>query len=207
MTQKLLSIFGSAASILFVALLILFAAITPGYNHLTHAVSELGMSNAPYALLWNLLGFELVGVLILVFAWGLYLEFRAVRGGMLLSALTFFSGLGYVGLGIFPAAIDFQPSTATTLHTTMVMISFFSFIAASFVFAVSQRNNPDWKQWAPFSATIGMIALLSFAIPRAIPLGVSQRIGLGANFVWLLVMGLALYRKAIANERLQGYSK
>ena len=200
MTQKLFALCGIAASILFTALFILFAALTPGYDHLSHAVSELGMSNSPYALLWNLLGFGLVGLLIVVFAWSLYLEFKSTRGGMLLSTLIGISGLGYVGLGIFPATIGFQPSTATTLHTMMVMTSYFAFIIAAFAFAVSQRNNPDWKRWALFSAAMGAIGLLSFAVPRSIPLGLSQQVGLGANFLWLLVMGFALYRKPIAKE-------
>lgn len=107
MDKKQLSLGGVAAAVDFATMLILFSAMTPGYNHLTQGVSELGMSNAPQALLWNLLGFALVGVLILVFALSLYLEFNAIRGGMLISALTGISGLGYIGLGIFPAAIGF----------------------------------------------------------------------------------------------------
>ncbi|HMD80628.1 MAG TPA: DUF998 domain-containing protein [Anaerolineales bacterium] len=200
MTKKQFSLGGVAASATFVAMLILFSALTPGYSHLTQAVSELGMSNAPYAFLWNLLGFGLVGVLILVFAWSLYLEFNAIRGGLFISALTGISGLGYMGLGIFPASIGFQPSTATTLHTIMVLISFFTFIVAAFAFGVSLRNDPAWKRWAIFSAVMGAIGFLSFAIPRSVPLGVSQRIGLGANFVWLLIMGYVLYRKPGVKE-------
>jgi hypothetical membrane protein len=125
MDRKQLSLGGVAAAITLIGMLILFSTLTPGYNHLTQAVSELGMLNAPYALLWNLLGFGLVGALILVFALSLYVEFNAIRGGIFISALTGISGLGYIGLGIFPAAIGFQPSTSTTLHTIMVMMSFF----------------------------------------------------------------------------------
>jgi hypothetical membrane protein len=200
MDRKQLSLGGVAAAITLIGMLILFSTLTPGYNHLTQAVSELGMLNAPYALLWNLLGFGLVGALILVFALSLYVEFNAIRGGIFISALTGISGLGYIGLGIFPAAIGFQPSTSTTLHTIMVMMSFFSFIAAALVFAVNLRHDSFWKHWAIFSAVMGAIGLLSFAIPRSIPLGVSQRIGLGANFLWLLIIGYALYRKSGVRE-------
>ena len=200
MDKKNLSLGGIAAAVNFAAMLILFSAITPGYNHLTQAVSELGMSNAPQALLWNLLGFGLVGALILVFAWGLYFELKTTRAGILIAVLTGASGLGYIGLGIFPAAIGFQPSTSTTLHTIMVMISFFSFIVAALVFAVNLGHDSFWKHWAIFSAIMGATGLLSFAIPRSIPLGVSQRIGLGANFLWLLIIGYALYRKSGVRE-------
>jgi len=200
MNRKLLSLGGLAASLNFVLMLILFSAITPGYSNITQGVSELGMSNSPHALLWNLLGFGLVGVLILVFAWSLYFELKATRAGILTAVLTGVSGLGYIGLGIFPAAIGFQPSTSTTLHTIMVMISFFSFIVAALVFAVNLRHDSFWKHWAIFSAVMGAIGLLSFAIPRSVPVGVSQRIGLGADFLWLLVIGYALYRKSAVRE-------
>lgn len=200
MDKKQLSLGGVAAAVNFAAMLILFSAITPGYNHLTQGVSELGMSNAPQALLWNLLGFGLVGALILVFALSLYFELKTARAGIMIVMLTGSSGLGYIGLGIFPAAIGFQPSASTTLHTIMVMISFFSFTVAALVFAVNLRHDSFWKHWAIFSAVMGAIGLLSFAIPRSIPLGVSQRIGLGANFLWLLIIGYALYRKSGVRE-------
>ena len=197
MDKKQLSLGGVAAAVNFAAALILFSAITPRYDQLTQRVSELGMSNAPQAPLWNLFGFGLVGALILVFALSLYFELKTARAGIMVAVLTGFSGLGYIGLGIFPAAIGFQPSTSTTLHTIMVMISFFSFIAASSVFAFKQRNDPRWKHLAAFSGVMGAAGLLSFALPRSIPLGVSQRIGLAANFLWLFVTGYALYRGRI----------
>jgi hypothetical membrane protein len=200
MDKKQLSLGGMAAAVNFAAMLILFSAITPEYSNITQGVSELGMSNAPHALLWNLFGFGLVGALILVFAWGLYFELKTIRAGTFIAVLTGVSGLGYIGLGIFPAAIGFQPSTSTTLHAIMVMISFFSFIVAALVFALNLRHDSFWKHWAIFSAVMGAIGLLSFAIPRSIPLGVSQRIGLGANFLWLLIIGYALYRKSGVRE-------
>ena len=66
MDKKQLSLGGVAAAVTFIGMLILFSTLTPGYNHLTQAVSELGMLNASYALLWNFLGFGLVGALIFV---------------------------------------------------------------------------------------------------------------------------------------------
>jgi hypothetical membrane protein len=200
MDKKQLSLGGVAAAVNFAAMLIIFSALTPGYNHPTQGVSELGMSNAHQALLWNLLGFGLVGALILVFALSLYLELRAARGGIIIAVLTGFSGLGYIGLGFFPAATNYMPSVATTLHSMMVIISFLSFIAASLVFAFKQRNDPRWKRLAVFSGVMGAAGLLSFVLPRSIPLGVSQRIGLAANFLWLLVTGYALYRGRIERE-------
>ena len=184
-------------------MLLLFGAITPGYNQLEQAVSELGMSNAPYANLWNLLGFGLAGILMFVFAESLYLEFRSASGGRLTAGLVALSGLAFAGLGVFPARIDFQPSTETTLHTIMVIVSYFSFIVVSIVFGVKLKNDPRWKGLSRFSMVMGAIGLLSFAIPRSVPLGLSQRLGLGVNFLWLMTIGYELYRRAIVSGRLK----
>ena len=171
MLKKYLALCGILSSITFPVMLLLFGAITPGYNHLEQAVSELGMSNAPYATLWNLLGFELAGILMFVFAWSLYLEFESSSGGRIIAGLVALSGLGFAGLGIFPAAIDFQPSRETSLHTLMMIVSFFSFIMVSFVFGVKLRSDSRWKGWSRFSMVMGVIGLLSFAIPRSVPVG------------------------------------
>jgi hypothetical membrane protein len=203
MLKKYSALCGVLASITFAVMLLLFGAITPGYDHLNQPVSELGMSSAPYASLWNLLGFCLPGILMFVFAWSLYLEFESISGGRLIAGLVALSGLGFTGLGVFPASIDFQPSTETTLHTIMVMVSYFSFIIVSIMFAVKLRSDPHWKDLSRFSMAMGVIGLLSFAIPRTIPVGVSQRLGLGVNFLWLMIIGFELYRKTVAGGQLK----
>jgi hypothetical membrane protein len=203
MIKKYTALCGILASITFIITLLLFGAKSPGYNHLNQAVSELGMSNAPYASLWNLLGFGLVGILMFVFAWSLFLEFESISGVRIIAGLVALSSLGFAGLGVFPAAIDFQPSMETTLHTIMVMVSYFSFIIVSLVFAVKLRSDPHWKGWSRFSLVMGVIGLLSFAIPRSVPVGLSQRLGLGVNFLWLMILGYELYRKTVAGGQLK----
>jgi hypothetical protein len=42
---------------------------------------------------------------------------------------------------------------------------------------------------------MGILGIASFFIPKTIPVGFSQRIGMGAYFLWLFVMGLALLSK------------
>ena len=203
MLNKYSALCGPLASLTFALMLLLFGAITPGYDHLNQAVSELGMSNAPYAGPWNLLGFCLVGILMFVFAWSLYLEFRSASAGRLIAGLVALSGLAFAGLGVFPARVDFQPSTETTLHTIMVIVSYFSFIVVSIVFGVKLRSDPRWRGWSRFSMAMGVIGLLSFAIPRSVPVGLSQRLGLGVNFLWLMIIGYTLYSRTAASGRLK----
>lgn len=175
--------------------LVAFAVLQPDYNHLNQAISELGMQGAPFATLWNSIGFVLVGALVIVFAWGLHLELRPDRSALFIAVFVALSGLGWLGLGLFPAAPAFAPSTQTTLHFVMVALNVLSFLVAAVVFGVRWRAYPFWKRYALLSLLIGLVALGSFFIPQTVPPGLSQRIGIGANFVWLLMMGIALRRK------------
>jgi hypothetical membrane protein len=162
---------------------------------LTNAVSELGTASAPYALVWNALGFVLVGALIAVFAWGLHLDLLHSMGATVVPVLVAISGLGFVGAGLFPAETGFMPSTRTTLHFIMVSINYLPFLLVAFIFAIRLKTNADWKKWISFSVVMGVLGIASFFIPKSIPAGLSQRLGLGAYFAWLFVMGLALLRK------------
>src|SRR3989304_1137074 len=67
----------AAESIRFLVALLAFAAARTDYSHLTKAVSELGAIGAPHALAWNILGFGAVGVLVVIFAWGLWRQKNA----------------------------------------------------------------------------------------------------------------------------------
>jgi hypothetical membrane protein len=195
MNKKVLAWCGVLAPIVFIVSLVIFSLFTPGYSNLTNAVSELGTLGAPFAFAWNILGFLLVGLLIIAFAWGMYLDFRQSTGGIVVPILVGISGIGFAGLGLFPAEAGFEPSTRTTLHFTMVSINFLPFVLVAFIFAIRLKANEYWKTWTLFSAVMGVLAVASFFIPKNIPVGLSQRVGMGAYFLWLFVTSLALLRK------------
>jgi hypothetical protein len=114
-----------------------------------------------------------------------------MRGPLLVAI----SGLGFAGLGPFAAETGFQPSLRTTLHFVMVTVNFLPFILVAFIFPLKMKGNDYWKKWALFSVVMGVLAVASFFIPKTVPVGLSQRIGMGANFLWLFVTSLALFRK------------
>jgi hypothetical membrane protein len=195
MNKKIFAICGILAPVSFTVFLVIFSILTPGYSNLTNAVSELGTSDAPYALAWSVFGFVLVGLLIAAFAWGLHADLRQSPGAIGVPTLIGISGIGFAALGLFPADAGFAPSVRTTLHFTMVSINFLPFLLATFVFAIRLQSNEYWKKWILFSIIMGILGIASFFIPKSIPGGLSQRIGLAAYFLWLFVNSLALLRK------------
>lgn len=195
MAVKKLAFCGVVAPIVFILALVVFSLFTPNYSNLTNAVSELGTMGAPYALAWNIFGFTLVGLLIIAFAWGLHLDLRPGPGASIVPILIGISGIGFAALGLFPAEAGFEPSARTSLHFTMVSLNFLPFILVTFIFAARLKTNDYWKNWTVFSIVMGIIAIASFFIPKSIPAGLSQRLGMGAYFLWLFVIGLAFLRK------------
>ena len=198
MNVKRFALCGMLAPIVFALALVVFSLMSPGYSNLTNMVSELGVTGVPYALPWNAIGFVLVGALTTAYAWGLRLDMRPASGSTIVPLLVAISGLGFAGCGFFPAEAGFQPSLRTSLHFLMVSVYFLPFILVAFVFPTKMKGNDYWKKWALFSVIMGVLAVASYflaAIPETVPVGVSQRIGMGAHFLWVFVTSLALFNK------------
>jgi len=59
---------------------------------------------------------------------GLRLDMRPASGSMIVPLLVAISGLGFAGLGFFPAEAGFAPSLRTTLHFVLGSVYFLAFI-------------------------------------------------------------------------------
>ncbi len=195
MIKRKFAFFGILAFFGFLASFLVFAAITPGYSHLANAISELGIENAPYALPWNVIGFGLVGLIVLPFSWSFYKNLQPARGAAVIAILVAISGIGWSSLGLFPAAPGFQPSLATTLHFAAVSVNYLAYLSAAFLFSIIIRKEPYWRSWVPFTLILAILGLLSFFIPKTIPAALSQRLALVVYFLWLSGMGWAVLRK------------
>ena len=88
---------------LWFALVLLFAGLrTPGYTHLSQAISELGAPGAPYALLVNFGGFLPVGSWLVCFAFASrrFLSTPAQKNAV--SILFSLAGAAILTAGLFP---------------------------------------------------------------------------------------------------------
>jgi hypothetical membrane protein len=183
MNVKRFALCGMFAPIVFALALTVFSLLSPDYSNLTNAVSELGGTGASYALPWNAIGFVLVGTSTIAYAWGLRLDMRPASGSTILPLPVAISGLGFAGLGPFYAEVGFQPSLRTSLHFVMVSVYFLPFILVAIIFPAKIKGNDYWTKWAVFSVVMGILAVASFFIAKTVPLGLSQQIGMGANFL------------------------
>ena len=173
-----------------------FGAIYPGYSQLTKAVSELGAFGAPHAALWNLLGFGLSGLLILLFGIGLQrlLVDRDVRssGGWAVVAL----GACFAATAI-PADFQLRMKSAWTItHAVFTLLGPVLLVWAAIVWprALTKLGTmPSLRIACILAGWLIVPAFLSNVFLEKTP-GVGQRLGMLVLFLWCFSLSLAVTR-------------
>ena len=198
-----LALCGVVSPISFGLALLFSGLFYPGYNQLTQLVSELGADGAPSAsaIVMNLLGFGVTGALILLFASGCYL---GIRGQIWLRSA--FALL----LGIYGAAVMLQGIFScdagclsvrtgnSSIHGLLGTVQGVSLMLALLVSVPLLRRRSDWKPfvWKYSLATLAAIFLIFVVINpySGTLIGLNQRVGYLAIFLWLEIVALRLYR-------------
>ena len=171
--------------------------LTPGYDPMTQWISELGATGALYADLFNVLGPGIFGLLSVVFAAGFW---RALKGGPLAfaaAALVTIAGIAGILEGVFPCDPGCIPVTMTgSLHLTLGLVPLLGMLAAMEIFAFIVRKDPGWPRFFAFShimVTLTIIFALAFS-SGALFDGLYQRVMIGAILVWVMAVGVRMWR-------------
>lgn len=190
---------GPAAAAVFTASVIGFAALrTDGYTHATKAVSELGAIGAPHALAFNLLGFILPGLLIMVFAAALKSAAGGRWFGPLLLAL---SGAAMAAAGAFPADMEHREVFTTVAHLAAAMMSGFLWALALPALGGLLKRDLGLRLWGLITPgfILFLIANIGWQVAFSAELhstpGYGQRLGFGGYMLWLAVTGWLAARK------------
>ena len=198
---------GWIAGALFAGSLLAIAAATPGYDHAYQPVSFLGMRGAPCARWWNVLGFELPGLLVAWFALALQRPLRLAGTGSLARIGTWLllvSGLAFAGNGVFPFDPRDPAGTSTKLHVAMLTFALLGFLPATAMLAAALRRIAGWRLLSSAGLLLGLATLLSVLQRMADVVpglqdhpGYAQRVTLALYFLWLaLASRVALRRMA-----------
>lgn len=176
-----------------VGLTIVGGAVTPGYDHTTQFISELGAKGAPHAAEVNLLGFLPAGIFMTLFA---VLAWVALPK-------SFASAIGFIGIVLFAlgygAAAFFScdagcsmenPSREQVLHTTFGLAGYVT--APLALFALS-RAATRWPG-AGFLSALGIVSAVGAAggfiamlAPDTGYTGLAQRVLEGSVLIWVSV--------------------
>lgn len=174
----------------------LYGTMRPGYD-VTHAISELGEQGAPGALLWNLLGFGIGALLLLLFSGAV----RSALGGgwpfrVLALQAVFLAASG--AFGCDPGCPPVMSSWQGWAHTAVGLIYFALACAAPLVVWRALGSRERWRAmaWASLAAGIVLVGLF-FAGPIVFGpglVGVWQRITLLVAGTWMAIFAVRLWR-------------
>lgn len=134
----------------FGTLLIVSEAVWPSYSVSNNYISDLGAS-LPSSIIFNP-SIILLGLLVLVAAYYLYLAFR----WMPLTGLTATAGIGMVGVGVFPEGSPLY------LHSVFSLVTFLS-IGLTAVVASRFQSRPLYY----FSTILGSMTLAALLLSNA----------------------------------------
>lgn len=172
----------------------LVSATRPEFRHFNQAVSELGSWEAPHRWWWNLLGYVLPGLVVVLLG-------QALKSRLALQGIAAFpcfalslSGLLMVLSGVFPGDFENRAAPSMQLHSIGAYGSGLCFIVAAFGLSVRLRKLADWRglnRWAGL-ALAGLL-LSGFWRVSDWP-GLGQRLSFACFFVWVALLGFGLYR-------------
>ncbi|MBM3263050.1 MAG: DUF998 domain-containing protein [candidate division Zixibacteria bacterium] len=199
LTGRKIGLIAMITPVWFLTVYLVMSSRRPEYSHLTKAISELGSLDAPNLWVWNILGYILPGLAVALLGIGLKRELsglgkRSVVPTMALTA----SGLFMAFSGIFPGDFVNRSSLTMILHTIGSLGSFVIFLIAGFGLPPVFRSWPSWH-WVAWPSLVLVIASIVTGFLRTgqAP-GLGQRLGFACFFLWIGLVGFALYR---ANNR------
>jgi len=186
--QRFDPLFGAAGAVLFLASVLGFGAVLPGYLPLGHPVALLGATGIPHAVAFDLLGFVLPGLVAVVVALRLLARVPVTApwtmrvGGQMLVL----SGLAFAAMGVLPLDPTDIESPASQYHASAWMVWVLAFVPGALMSGFAARRLPGWGRLAALHVSAGLPVLVgAFVLQAVIPAPVAQRLAFVAWVVWL----------------------
>lgn len=178
--------------------------VTPGYSHLSDAISELTSSYAPHRFLLAI-GFAVYNLALVVLVIGLWRSgaaARSVRSAYLLLLVAAVAGL--LMIGPFPQDMTGASATfAGGVHLMLAALASAAVFAAAVLLGIGWRHDPRWRALArPTFAAAGALAVsapVGFALvgPGTPYFGLVERVVIGVILGWLCVVAVHALRRDV----------
>lgn len=190
-----LFICGMLAPVLLAALVLIAAALSPGYNQIQETVSQLGITGRPYSEIVRC-GFIIYGVLISGFAFALR---ERLGQGVIANAVVLLVIIHALGIGLLAIFRDDQAGVTLFLnnsfvHTALSQVAYWAFNAVILIFALNYQPDSSWEFFARYSFAAVAFAVISpavFLFDFSVPFeGLLQRIIYGNQLLWTCLVSL-----------------
>jgi len=196
----MLSFCGILAPAIIAVIVLVAGMLTPGYNQLTDTISSLSAQDCQSPNLM-IAGFIIYGVLIIGFAYALFLRLRhGIKARVAWFTLTLY-GVCMILAGIFQNNTGANITTLNMegiLHNAAVITSCLSVLTGMCMFAGSVYKKPSWYgfTWFTIGASfLGLVLSIIFLIQSQVPLsGLFQRIFYCIILIWIEIVSVWLFR-------------
>lgn len=146
------------ATLCFVGATLGFGAAMDGYSQLAYPVSALGALRVSHAGLFNVLAFDLPGLLMAVVAMALYQRLPAsVRTARIGAWILLFSTLAFAAEGVFPLDLDDLDATTGRLHVVSWSLWWLTSGVGVVLLAWGLRHARPRQCWTMLALLMGLL--------------------------------------------------
>ncbi len=184
---------GWLAGVCFGVAVLVLAADHSGFVAARHPLGHLGALQASGALLWNLLGFILPGLLLMSFSIALEIVMQrdgVSRIGRIGTGMLMLSALAFAAQGVLPFDLDDPHVRASQLHVSALVLALLGLMAGAFFVAFSLKARRGWRVLTGGGAVLAILLLVLLIWPPQdlIP-GFSTRPGHAQRLIFALYFG------------------
>ena len=157
--KKTIGIIGLTSVVVWIVSLIVFGLSNPNFSFLNDYVSLLGAKGEPNALWFNLIGFVLVGLLLVVFGF----SFGFLLKDKLLAILLSLFGLGFV-LTAIPMDMEFNRTPVSKAHIVSICLGLAAWLFGLARMGANKSLPKKVQVGANIAATLLTLSMIGFAI-------------------------------------------
>jgi hypothetical membrane protein len=196
-----------AGPVLFVAIGAAVLVQPDEFSLVNHENSDLGAVTANSPWLANQLGSNLPGLLLLVFAIGLWRSLGGRRTARIGSALVGVAGVGIFLSGFFrldcrhiDRGCDPASSWHAVAHNVNGGITVIALVIAPFVLSRALKFIPEWRDLWITTLVFGACTIAAAVLGGAIGDGVASLLGVFVWFVWITILAVRMLRLSRATD-------
>lgn len=192
-----LALSGIVGTIVYTIVLTILGLLWDSYNPISQSMSELGATNAPNAFFMNVFGFQLLGIFIVVFGFGLCSFLSGNWCSKVGIALVIIGGIDLIVVGFFPTDVGGVTSSFTGLvHDVTATLASNAIIMGMIFLGFYFREDGNWRNCWIITLILAFGALSVSPFPMFSEynpyLGLFQRLGIGLALFWMTIISLKM---------------
>lgn len=202
--RGVLALSGVVGPLVLVVAEVIAAASQSDYDFVRDSISSLAMTPLGWV---QTIGFLAIGLLIEIFAAGLFLNMHRKAGfGLSITLLGFF-GFGLLLIGAFRTnPVGGMPTVEGTIHDAAGASVIWLFLGAVLLLLPSMKSDPRWENVFHYTVVTSVLALaLAIGYPflpgKPDWFGLYERLLVGNAVVWVEVVAIQLLRLSIRRKR------